>query len=57
MKKVAKGGAITINSFLNEGDRNVARNHMLKTASSNMREAAKIGLQSLYADPKEVLEK
>jgi len=57
MKKVAKGGAITINSFLNEGDRNVARTHMLKTASSNMREAAKIGLQSLYADPKEVLEK
>ena len=57
MKKVAKGGAITINSFLNEGDRVVARNHMLKTASSNMREAAKIGLQSLYADPKEVLEK
>jgi hypothetical protein len=31
--------------------------HALKTASSNMREAAKIGLQSLYADPKEVLEK
>jgi hypothetical protein len=57
MKKVAKGGPITINSFLTESDRNEARNHMLKTASVNMREAAKIGLQSLYADPKEVLEK
>ena len=57
MKRVAKGGTITFNSFLNEGDRVVSRNHMLKTASSNMREAAKIGLQSLYADPKEVLEK
>ncbi len=57
MKKVAKGGPITINSFLNETDRVEARNHMLKTASVNMREAAKIGLQSLYADPKEVLEK
>ena len=57
MKRVAKGGTITFNNFLNEGDRVVSRNHMLKTASSNMREAAKIGLQSLYADPKEVLEK
>ena len=57
MYKVAKGGAITINSFLNENDRNIARDYIIKTASSNMREAAKIGLQSLYADPKEVLEK
>jgi translation initiation factor 1 (eIF-1/SUI1) len=57
MYKVAKGGAITINSFLNENDRNIAREYIIKTASTNMREAAKIGLQSLYADPKEVLEK
>jgi len=57
MYKVAKGGAITINSFLNENDRNIARDYIIKTASINMREAAKIGLQSLYADPKEVLEK
>ena len=57
MYRVAKGGAITIESFLNENDRNIARNYVLKTASINMREAAKIGLQSLYADPKEVLEK
>lgn len=57
MYKVAKGGTITINSFLNENDRNIARDYIIKTASSNMREAAKIGLQSLYADPKEVLEK
>jgi len=32
-------------------------NNMLKTASKQMREAAKIGLQSLYADPSDVLEK
>ena len=57
MYRIAKGGAITINSFLNEADRKVAREHMLRTASTTMREAAKIGLQSLYADPKEVLEK
>lgn len=57
MYRVAKGGAITINSFLNESDRDLARDYMLKTASATMREAAKIGLQSLYADPKEVLEK
>lgn len=57
MYKVAKGGAITINSFLNETDRNIAREYIIKTASTSMREAAKIGLQSLYADPKEVLEK
>ena len=57
MYKVAKGGAITFDSFLSEKDRNIARDHVIKTASVNMREAAKIGLQSLYADPKEVLEK
>jgi hypothetical protein len=57
MYRVAKGGAITIESFLNENDRDFARNYMLKTASSTMREAAKIGLQSLYADPEDVLEK
>jgi len=57
MYRVAKGGAITVNSFLKESDREIARDFMLKTASSTMREAAKIGLQSLYADPKEVLEK
>ena len=57
MYRVAIGGPITINSFLTEHDRNTAREHMLKTASTQMREAAKIGLQSLYADPSEVLEK
>ncbi len=57
MYRIAKGGAITIDSFLNEEDRNFAREHMLRTASTQMREAAKIGLQSLYADPKDVLEK
>ena len=57
MYRAAKGGAITVQSFLNENDRVTAREHLIKTASFNMREAAKIGLQSLYADPKEVLEK
>ena len=57
MYRVAKGGAITIESFLEQKDRDFARNYVLKTASTNMREAAKIGLQSLYADPKDVLEK
>jgi len=57
MYRIAKGGAITIDSFLKEEDRNFAREHMLRTASTQMREAAKIGLQSLYADPKDVLEK
>jgi hypothetical protein len=57
MYRVAKGGPITINSFLTTEDRNTAREHMLKTASKQMREAAKIGLQSLYADPSDVLEK
>lgn len=57
MYRVAKGGAITIESFLDQKDRDFARNYVLKTASTNMREAAKIGLQSLYADPKDVLEK
>ena len=57
MFRVAKGGPITINSFLTTEDRNTAREHMLKTASKQMREAAKIGLQSLYADPSDVLEK
>ena len=57
MYRVAIGGPITINSFLTEHDRNTAREHMLKTASKQMREAAKIGLQSLYADPSDVLEK
>ena len=57
MYRTAKGGSITIDSFLTEQDRNTAREYMLKTASKQMREAAKIGLQSLYADPSEVLEK
>ena len=46
MYRVAKGGPITINSFLTEHDRNTAREHMLKTASKQMREAAKIAIQS-----------
>ena len=41
MYRVAKGGAITIESFLEQKDRDFVRNYVLKTASTNMREAAK----------------
>ena len=57
MERRAKCGIINIHSFLNEEDRNAARDHMMRTASVQLREAAKIGLQSLYADPEEVLKK
>jgi hypothetical protein len=57
MYREAKGGTIHFHSFLNEEDRNAALNHMLRTASMPIREAAKIGLQSLYAHPEEVLKK
>ena len=48
---------LNLGSFLLLEDREVATDHSLRTASTSVREAAKIGLQSLYADPKEVLEK
>ena len=57
MLKTARGGKITINSFIIEEDRNQARDYMLRCASSNVREAYKLGLQSLYADPEDVLSK
>ena len=57
MYREAKGGIIHIHSFLKEEDRNAARDHMLRTASIPIREAAKIGLQSLYAHPEEVFKK
>jgi hypothetical protein len=57
MLKTARGGQITINSFIIEEDRNQARDYMLRCASSNVREAYKLGLQSLYADPEDVLSK
>jgi hypothetical protein len=57
MYREAKGGIIHIHSFLKEEDRNAARDHMLRTASIPIREAAKIGLQSLYANPEEVFKK
>ena len=57
MLKFAKGGRITIDSFLDVNDRELVKEHLLKTASTNFREAAKIGLQSLYANPEDVFKK
>ena len=57
MYRKANGGIIHIHSFLKEEDRQTARDHMLRTASNSMREAAKVGLQSLYAHPEEVFKK
>jgi hypothetical protein len=57
MLKFAKGGRITIESFLDANDRELVKEHLLKTASTNFREAAKIGLQSLYANPDDVFKK
>jgi hypothetical protein len=42
MLKFAKGGRITIESFLDANDRELVKEHLLKTASTNFREAAKI---------------
>jgi hypothetical protein len=51
------GGMLHISSFLREEDRLEARESGLRLASASLREAAKIGLQSLYADADKVLEK
>lgn len=56
-KRGISGGLITITSFLDGQEREVyANNAMIKTSSS-IREAAKIGLQSLYASADKVLDK
>ena len=57
IKKGTSGGLLSIQSFLSENDRkSLANNSMIKTSAS-IREAAKLGLQSLYANADEVLEK
>ena len=56
IKTGISGGLINLSSFLNSQDRNEIKNSNLRVASS-MREAAKDGLQSLYAEVDEVLEK
>ena len=56
IKTGVSGGMINLNSFLNKSDRNEIENSNLRIAST-LREAAKDGLQSLYADVDDVLEK
>lgn len=56
IKTGISGGMINLNSFLNKSDRNEIKNSNLRIAST-LREAAKDGLQSLYADVDDVLEK
>ena len=56
LKTGISGGMINLSSFLNPTDRNEIRNSNLRVAST-LREAAKDGLQSLYAEVDEVLEK
>jgi hypothetical protein len=56
IKTGVSGGMINLNSFLNKSDRNEIKNSNLRIAST-LREAAKDGLQSLYADVDDVLEK
>jgi hypothetical protein len=56
IKTGVSGGMINLNSFLNKSDRTEIENSTLRIAST-LREAAKDGLQSLYADVDDVLEK
>ena len=56
IKQGISGGLINLNSFLNTTDRNEIKNSNLRIAST-IREAAKDGLQSLYAEVDDVLEK
>lgn len=57
IKQGVSGGLLSILSFIDENERKaLASNSMVKTSSA-IREAAKIGLQSLYANADEVLEK
>ena len=57
VKKGVSGGLLSISSLLNSKDRDVLEKNIMVRTSSTMREAAKIGLQSLYANYDEVLEK
>ena len=57
VKKGVSGGLLSIVSLLDHGDRESAKNYSMVRTSSAIREAAKIGLQSLYANADEVLER
>lgn len=57
-KRGQSGGLICLNSFIKLNDLQEIRTSNMRTASIAMREAAaKEGIQSLYADPEDVLEK
>lgn len=55
IKTGISGGMINLKSFLNSSDRNDIKNSNLRLA--NIREAAKDGLTSLYAEVDDVLDK
>jgi len=57
VKRGISGGLLSIESLLDKNDRIAMKEHSMIRTSSILREAAKIGLQSLYADVDEVLEK
>ena len=56
IKQGISGGLINLRSFINKSDYAEIKNSNLRTASS-LREAAKDGLQSLYAEVDDVLDK
>jgi len=57
IKRGISGGMISISSLIDKKDRSALTNNSMIKTSSSIREAAKIGLQSLYANADEVLEK
>ena len=56
IKQGISGGLINLKSFINKSDYVEIKNSNLRTAST-LREAAKDGLQSLYAEVDDVLDK
>ena len=56
-KRGISGGMLSISSLIEKSERSALGNNSMIKTSSTIREAAKIGLQSLYANADEVLEK
>jgi hypothetical protein len=57
IKRGISGGMLKITSLIESSDRQALVNNAMIKTSSSIREAAKIGLQSLYANADEVLDK
>jgi intein/homing endonuclease len=57
VKRGISGGLLSIESLLDKNDRIAMKESSMVRTSSALREAAKIGLQSLYADVDDILEK